>query len=89
MDIFRKFLPLLLVLTVPFVMVYADVPAKNISIPEQILQQINSLFHVKPDLSFDLSKKQVVEYSMIGAIALVVIVVIASSARSKTKSKVA
>jgi hypothetical protein len=84
-DKLRKTLPLLLILTVHFVSVYADAPAKIVPIQEQILQQINSLLHAKPNLSLELDKKQIVEYSLIGAIALVVIITIASSARSKTR----
>jgi hypothetical protein len=81
----QKTLPLILALTIPLVNAYADAPAKTLSIQDQILQQMNSLLHAKPSISFDLSKKQIVEYSLIGAIALVIVIVIASSARSKAK----
>lgn len=58
------------------------------SLQDQIVNQINSIFHVKSGLSLELSKKQIVEYPLIGSIALVIIVVIASSARSKSKKQI-
>jgi hypothetical protein len=59
------------------------------SIQEQILQKITSLLHLKSEsLSFEISKKQIVEYSIIAAIMLIIIIVIASSARSKNKRSV-
>lgn len=59
------------------------------SIPEQILQQITSLLHFKSGyLPLEMSKKQIVEYSIIASIALIVIIVIASSARHKNKKSI-
>lgn len=59
------------------------------SVPEQILQQITSLLHFKSGyMPFEISKKQIVEYSIITAIALIIIIVIASSARSKNKKQI-
>jgi hypothetical protein len=59
------------------------------SVQEQLLQQITSLVHFKSGyLPLDMGEKQIVEYSVIGAIILVVIIVIASSIRSKNKKPV-
>jgi hypothetical protein len=59
------------------------------SIQDQILQKITSLLHLKPEsLSLEITKKQIVEYSIIAAIVLIVIIVIASSARSKSKKPI-
>jgi len=59
------------------------------SIQEQILQQISSLLHFKSGyLPLEISKKQIVEYSIIAAIILVIIIAIASSARSKNKKQI-
>ncbi len=59
------------------------------SVQEQILQQITSLLHFKSGyLPLDMDKKQIVEYSVIGAITLVIIIVIASSVRSKNKKPI-
>ena len=58
------------------------------SFQDQIVNQIDSLFHIKLGLSLELSKTHIVEYSLIGSIALVIIVVIASSARSKNKKQI-
>ena len=59
------------------------------SITDQILQKITSLLHLKSgSLSLELRQKQIVEYSIIAAIALIVTIVIASSARSKNKKPV-
>ena len=70
-------------------MVSAEIPQSPItSLQDHILKQIDSLFHLKSGLSLELSKKQIVEYSLIGSIALVIIVVIASSARSKNKKQI-
>ncbi len=88
MDI-SKILPVFLVFTIPFALVSAEMPGSSVmSLQDQILNQINSLFHIKPGLSLELSKKQIVEYPLIGSIALVIIVVIASSARSKSKKQI-
>lgn len=86
MDISRKVLPVFLIFTIPFALVSAEMPKSPVtSLQDQILQQIDSIFHFKSGLSLELSKKQVVEYSLIGSIVLVIIVVIASAARSKNK----
>ena len=78
-----------LIFTIPFAIASAEIPKSPIiSIQDQILQQVDSLFHLKSGLSLELSKKQIVEYSLIGSIALVIIVVIASSARSKNKKQI-
>ena len=64
-------------------------PAQTKSIQEQILQQIISLLHFKSGyLPLEISKNQIVEYSMISAIVLIVIIAIASSARSKNKKPI-
>ena len=89
MNIQRQLIPLLLISSVPFTISYAEIPqSSTMSIPDQILQQITSMLHFKPGsvLSLELDKKQIVEYSLIGSIALVIIVAIASSARAKNKS---
>lgn len=86
MDISRKILPVFLIFTVPFALVYAEMPqSPATSIQDKILKQVDPIFHLNSGLSLELSKKQVVEYSLIGSIALVIIVVIASSVRSKNK----
>jgi hypothetical protein len=78
-----------LILTTPFALISAEIPGSSImSFQDQIVNQINSLFHIKSGLSLELSKKQMVEYPLIGSIALVIIVVIASSARSKSKKQI-
>lgn len=78
-----------LIFTIPFALVSAEMPKSYAtSLQDQILQQINSFFHFKSGLSLELSKKQIVEYSLIGSIALVIIVVITSSARSKNKKQI-
>lgn len=59
------------------------------SVQEQILQQITSLLHFKSGyLPLEISKKQIVEYSIITAMILIIIIVIASSARSKNKKPI-
>jgi hypothetical protein len=88
-DIQRQLIQLLLISSMPFAIAHAEIPqsSKTLSIQDQILQQITSILHLKPGsvLSLELDKKQIVEYSLIGSIALVIIVVIASSARAKSK----
>jgi hypothetical protein len=79
-------MPILFVFAIPFAVAFADT-GKSMTIQDQIIEQINSLLHEKPNFSLDFSKKQITEYSMIGAIAIVVVIVIASSARSKTRPK--
>jgi len=84
-----KILPVFLIFTTPFALVSAEIPGSSIvSLQDQIVHQIDSLFHIKSGLSLELSKTQIVEYSLIGSIALVIIVVIASSARSKNKKQI-
>ena len=89
MDIQTQLIPLLLISSIPFTIVHAEMPqsSKTMSIQDHILQQITSILHFKPGsvLSLELDKKQIVEYSLIGSIALVIIVAIASSARAKNK----
>ena len=89
MNIHRQLIPLLLISSMPFVIAHAEMPqsSKTMSIQDQILQQIASILHFKPGsiLSLELDKKQIVEYSLIGSIALVIIVAVASSARAKSK----
>lgn len=78
-----------LIFTIPFAIASAELPkSPTVSIQDQILKQIDSLFHLKSGLSLELSKKQLVEYSLIGSISLVIIVVIASSVRSKNKKQI-
>ena len=84
-----KILPVFLVFTVPFTLVSAEMQESSaMSIQDQIINQISSIFHVKSGISLELSKKQIVEYPLIGSIALVIIVVITSSARSKSKKQI-
>ena len=88
MNIQRQLIPLLLISSVPFAIAHAEIPqSSTMSIQDQILQQITSMLYFKPGsvLSLELDKKQIVEYSLIGSIALVIIVAIASSARAKNK----
>ena len=86
----KLILPLILILTTSFASVFADsLNVQPISIQEQIIQQITSLLHFKSGyVPIELSEKQIVEYSLIGAISLVVIVTIASSVRSKNKKSI-
>ena len=61
-------------------------PSPTMSLQDQILQQMTSLLHFKSGSIFlDVSKKQIVEYSIIAAIVLVMTIVITSSVRSKNK----
>ncbi len=61
------------------------VPQTN-STQENILQKISSFLNFKSGyLPIDLSKRQIVDYSVIAAVVLVIIIVIASSIRSKNK----
>jgi hypothetical protein len=79
-------LPLILILTTSFTPVFADAPK---ALPEQLIQTITSLLHFKSGyMPIELSKTQVVEYSIIFAIVLIIIIVIASSARSKNKKPI-
>lgn len=75
---------LLLVLAIPFSVAFAD-SANSMTIQGVIMEQINSLLHQKMNLPLELGKKQITEYSLVGAIALVVVISIAASARPKTK----
>jgi len=84
-----KILPVFLIFTMPFALASAEMPGSSVvSLQDQIVHQIDSLFHIKSGLSLALNKTQIVEYSLIGSIALVIIVVIASSARSKSKKQI-
>ena len=89
MNIQRQLIPLILICSISFAIVHAETSqsSKMMSIQDQILQQMTSILHFKPGsvLSLELDKKQIVEYSLIGSMALVIIVVIASSARAKSK----
>lgn len=79
-----------MVLTTSFGSVFADgLNIETTSVPQQIIQQITSLLHFKSGyVPIELSQKQIVEYSLIGAISLVIIIVIASSVRSKNKKSI-
>ena len=85
-------LSLILILTTSVASVFADsggIGVETKSVQEQIIQQITSLLHFKSGyMPVELSKIQIVEYSIIGAISLVIIIVIASSARSKNKKPI-
>lgn len=85
MDISRTTL-VLFVFAIPFAIVFADA-GKSMTIQDQIMGQITSLLHEKPNFSLDFSKKQITEYSLIGAIALVIVIIITASARKNTKPK--
>ena len=88
----KLILPLILILTTSFVSVFADaggIGVETTSVQEQIIQKITSLLHFKSGyMPVELSKIQVVEYSLIGAISLVIIIAIASSVRSKNKKSI-
>ena len=92
MSQLKLILPLILILTISFASVFADNGSFNIetkSIQEQIIQKITSLLHFKSGyMPIELSQKQIVEYSLIGSISLVIIIAIASSARSKNKKSI-
>jgi hypothetical protein len=83
---------MILILTTSFTSVFADIGSLNTetkSFQEQLIQKITSLLHFKSGyIPIELSKTQVVEYSIISAIVLIVIIVIASSARSKNKTPI-
>ena len=85
-------LPLVLILTTSFVSVFADTGGIGVgttSVQEQIIQKITSVLHFKSGyMPVELNKIQIVEYSLIGAISLVIIIVIASSVRSKNKKSI-
>ena len=86
----KLILPLILILTISFASVFADgLNIQPISIQEQIIQKITSLLHFKSGyMPIELSQKQIVEYSLIGAISLIIIIAIASSVRSKNKKSI-
>ena len=77
-------------MTTSFASVFADgLNIQPTSIQQQILQKITPLLHFKSGyISTGLNQKQFVEYSLIGAISLVIIIAIASSARSKNKKSI-
>ena len=84
MSQLKIILPLILIFTTSsFIPVFADM-----SKPFQE-QQITSLLHFKSGyMPIEISKTQVVEYSIISAIVLIIIIVITSSARSKNKKPI-
>ncbi|HXU96267.1 MAG TPA: hypothetical protein VFP45_07530 [Candidatus Nitrosotalea sp.] len=92
MSQLKIILPLILILTTSFTSVFADDNSLNFgpkSFQELLVRQITSLFHLKSGyMPIELSKAQVVEYSIISAIVLIVIIVIASSVRSKNKKPI-
>lgn len=92
MSQLKIILPLILILTTSFTSVFADdrsLDTNTKSFQELLIQQITSLLHFKSGyMPIELSKAQVVEYSIISAIVLIVIIVIASSARSKNKKSI-
>ena len=90
MNQLKIILPLILILTTSFASVFADgLNIQPTSIQQQILQKITSSLHFKSGyISIELNQKQYVEYSLIGAISLVIIIAIASSARSKNKKSI-
>ena len=91
MNQLKIILPLILIFATSFTSVFADdnnLNTETKSFQEQ-LQQITSLLHFKSGyMPFELSKTQVVEYSIIVAISIVVIITIASSTSSKNKKPV-
>ena len=75
-----------MILTTSFTPVFADTPK---SFQEQLTQTITSLLHFKSGyIPIELSKTQIVEYSIISAIVLIIIIVIASSVQSKNKKPI-
>jgi hypothetical protein len=79
-------LSLILIFTISFIPVFADTPK---SFQEQLIQQITSLLHFKSGyVPIEMSKTQIVEYSIIVAISIVVIITIASSINSKNKKPI-
>ena len=86
MSQFKIILPLILILTTSFIPVFAYSPK---SYEELLVQQMTSLLHFKSGyMPIELSKAQIVEYSIISAIVLIIIIVIASSVRSKNKKSI-
>ena len=83
-------------MTISFGSVFADDVSQSqsdvsqtISLQEQLLQQLTSLLHFKSGyMPLEFSEKQIVEYSIISAIALIIIIAIASSARTKNKKSI-
>lgn len=57
------------------------------SVQEKILQQLTSLHFKIGNFSLDISKKLIVTYSIIAVIPFIIILVIASTVRSKKKNK--
>ena len=86
MNQLKIILPLVLILTTSFTPVFADTPK---SFQEQLIQTITSLLHFKSGyMPIELSKTQVVEYSIISAIVLIIIITITSSVWSKNKKPI-
>lgn len=90
MSQLKTTLPLILILTTSFTSVFADDHSLDTkSFQEQLIQQITSLLHFKSGyMPIDLSRTQVVDYSIIAAISIVVIVAITSSVRPKKKKTI-
>ncbi|HXU95700.1 MAG TPA: hypothetical protein VFP45_04615 [Candidatus Nitrosotalea sp.] len=92
MSQLKIILPLILILTTSFASVFADDNGLNFgpkSSQELLVQQITSLLHFKSGyMPIALSTTQIVEYSIISAIVLIIIIVIASSVRSKNKKSI-
>jgi len=67
----------------------ANQPSSQPSLqPLSVQEQLMSLHFKIGYLSLDLSKKQIAEYLIIAVIPLIIILVIASSARSKNKKQI-
>ncbi|MDC8453781.1 MAG: hypothetical protein LV477_12840, partial [Candidatus Nitrosotalea sp.] len=83
-----QILTLFLISSVTFTMAFAETsePSQTVSLQDQILKPIESVLHFKFEFMLLFDKRHITEYSLIGSIALVIIVVIASSARVKNKS---
>lgn len=77
--------PLIVLLTMSFTSAFADTSVSdNSSTQDQLLPT-----HFKIGfLSLDLSKKQILEYLIIAIIPLIIVIVIASSVRSKSKKNI-
>ena len=84
-----QFLALFLISSVPFAMAFAETPgsSQSMSLQDKILKPIESILHFKFGSLLSFDKRHITEYSLIGSIALVIIVVIASSARAKNKPR--
>lgn len=64
-------------------------PTVNKSTQNLSAQELSKIFHIiLPNLPFNITHKQIIEYSVITAAILILIVVIASSKKSKTKKQI-